>query len=360
MVVLKDLDTPFIYVDVDIVKQNIERMQRLVSSHNKKLRPHIKTHKLPLFAHWQIQAGAVGVCVQKTEEAEVMVRHGISDVLISNEVIGRQKTDRVAILAQLSKIHVAVDSELGLRQISDSAREAGEEVGVFIDVDVGMERCGVKGEQAAKLAQLASKTEGVYLKGVMGYDGHSAKVKQFEERTKVVLRAYETLKEAIGLIKSKGINIEVISVGGTPSTPIWAKFDEITELQPGTYIYNDVHQVEVGVAKKQECALKLMATVMSKPTADRAVIDAGSKSFAFDQGRFPQPEKDLNAQFVSFSEEHGVLKSFSGELSVDLGDKLSFIPYHACTIVDLWDEVYLIRNEKVITKLKIEARGARS
>jgi D-serine deaminase-like pyridoxal phosphate-dependent protein len=360
MATLNELDTPVIYADVKTVRHNIEKMQRLADAHGKKLRPHVKTHKLPLLAKWQIDAGAVGICVQKTSEAEIMAAHGVRNILISNEVIGRKKIDRVAALALLSDICLAVDSELGISQISDSAKNLGVEVGVFIDIDVGMERCGVRGEQAGRLAELVAKSPSLYLKGVMGYDGHTSRISGYEERRKEVYRSHGFLMEALRAIRSRGVTIDTVSVGGTPSASIWAELDGVTELQPGTYIYNDVHQVEVGAAEKSECALKIMATVMSKPAPDRAVIDAGSKSFAFDQGRFPVPMDELGIHLVSFSEEHGVLKSSGSPIGVEVGDKLSFIPYHACTAVDLWDEIYLVDGESVVSKLKIEARGARS
>jgi D-serine deaminase-like pyridoxal phosphate-dependent protein len=360
MVSVLDLDTPCVVVDENIVRDNIFRMQSFAVSHNKKLRPHIKTHKVPLLAEWQIEAGASGICVQKTSEAEVMVRHGIKDVFISNEVIGEQKTDRVAALGGLSKISLAVDSELGVSQISKSASEIGTEVGVFIDVDVGMERCGVRGERVAKLAELITRSPGIYFSGVMGYDGHTSKLVSFEQRKLSVKRSHEILKDAISWIASKGISVENVSVGGTPSSYIWAEFEDVTELQPGTYLYNDAHQVELGVARMEECGLTVLSTVMSKPTLDRAIIDAGSKSFAFDQHKFPVPLNKEDVIFVGFSEEHGVLRSVNGEIDVQLGEKIRFIPYHVCTTVDLWDYVYLVKDEKVIGKLNVEARGMRT
>lgn len=229
----EDLDTPFIVADVDKVRANIERMQRLANANGKKLRPHAKTHKLPLVALWQVEAGAVGICVQKTEEAEVMVKHGVRDVFVSNEVIGVQKTDRLAALASMAKISVAVDSELGVEQLSRSARSHGVEIGIYVDVDVGMHRCGVDPERAGTLANLTSKSPSLYFVGVMGYDGHSFKPLGNAERSKIVMESNKVVQKAVHEIRGKGMEVDVVSVGGTPSAPIWAELADVTELEPG-------------------------------------------------------------------------------------------------------------------------------
>jgi D-serine deaminase-like pyridoxal phosphate-dependent protein len=354
-----DLDTPFIAADIDTVKGNIARMQALASSHGKELRPHSKTHKLPSVALWQIDAGAVGVCVQKTSEAEVMVNGGVRDVFVSNEVIGSQKTDRLANLASNARVSVAVDSKLGVEQLSESAKSKGTEVGVYLDVDVGMHRCGLKPGDVANLAELVSNSSNLHLVGVMGYDGHSFRPLDKGERRKIVNESRAILHAAIAEVRSAGLELEVVSVGGTPSTPIWAEFDEITELQPGAYVYNDVMQMERG-APKADCAVTLTGTVMSKPSVDQAVVDAGSKSFAFDFGRYPFPVEDGNLDVVGLSEEHAVLKSKKGAISAELGDRLGFIPYHICTFVDLWDKIQFCRGDEIVSTLTIAARGART
>ena len=354
-----ELDTPFIAADIDTVKRNIARMQALANSHGKNLRPHSKTHKLPSVALWQVEAGAVGICVQKTSEAEVMVNGGVSDVFVSNEVIGSQKTDRLAGLASRAKVSVAVDSELGVRQLSQSAKSRGVEIDIYLDVDVGMHRCGMKLEKVASLAELVSKSSNIHLVGMMGYDGHSFRPLDSGERRKIVDESRSILQSAIREVSAKGIRLDVISVGGTPSTPIWAEFDEVTELQPGAYVYNDVMQVERGVSKAN-CAVTLTGTVMSKPSSDQAVVDAGSKSFAFDFGRYPIPVGDVNGEVVGLSEEHAVLRSKGGPIRADLGDRLNFIPYHICTFIDLWDKIQLCHEDEVVSTLTIDARGART
>jgi D-serine deaminase-like pyridoxal phosphate-dependent protein len=360
MTTTEELDTPFLAADVDTIKKNIFNMQKVADENGKKLRPHIKTHKLPLLAQWQMEAGAVGICVQKTAEAEIMAQHGLKNILVSNEVIGSKKTDRLAQLALYTELCVAVDSELGVNQLSKSAASLGAEVGVFLDVDVGMNRCGIKAEEAGKLAELVSRSANLYLRGIMGYDGHSAKVADQNERTKTVMNSYRSIQEAVKQIRTKGLAVDTISVGGSPSSYIWAKLEGVTELQPGTYIYNDAHQVSVGVAKKESCAVQLFATVMSKPNSRKVVIDAGSKSFGFDQGKFPMPVRDVKGEFISFSEEHGVIQSKDGDLDLFLGERLGFIPYHICVTTDLWDYIYLCKGDIVLSKMRIEARGART
>ena len=354
-----NLDTPFIVADVSKIRNNIQRMQKLANASGKNLRPHAKTHKLPEVAMWQVEAGAIGICVQKTSEAEVMVSRGIKDVFISNEIIGTTKTDRIARLAVDAKISVAVDSKLGLEQLSRSAALRDVEIGVYVDVDVGMNRCGVNPGNAGLLAELASKLPHLYFVGIMGYDGHSFKPTSSEERRTIVASAHKLVQKALREVKARGIEVRVVSVGGTPSTPIWAQIDDVTELQPGAYVYNDIMQVERGESKAN-CAVTLVATVMSKPSIDKAVVDAGSKSFAFDQGKFPAPVDEINGQIEGFSEEHAVIKSKNGELRADLGQKLEFIPYHICTFIDLWDEINFSESDQITSTMKIEARGART
>ena len=354
-----ELDTPFIAADVDTVKDNIARMQALANNHGKKLRPHSKTHKLPTVALWQVEAGANGICVQKTSEAEVMVKGGVRDVFVSNEVIGAQKTDRLAELAANAKVSVAVDSELGIRQLSASAKSRGVEIGVYLDVDVGMHRCGMRPEAAASLAEMVSRSSNLNLVGVMGYDGHSFRPLDNADRRKIVDESRSVLQSAVRGVTAEGIRVDVISVGGTPSTPIWAEFDEVTELQPGAYVYNDVMQMERGVSKVN-CAVTLTGTVMSKPSVDQVVVDAGSKSFAFDCGQYPIPVGDVNGDVVSLSEEHAVLKSKGGPIRAELADRLQFIPYHVCTFIDLWDRIQFCKEDEIISTLTIVGRGART
>jgi len=355
----EDLDTPFIVADVDKVRTNIEKMQKLARTHGKVLRPHSKTHKLPLVALWQIETGAIGICVQKTEEAEVMVKHGVKDVFVSNEVIGMQKTDRLAGLASMAKISVAVDSEMGVKQLSQSARSHGVEIGIYVDVDVGMHRCGVDPGNAGKLANMASKSPNLHFVGVMGYDGHSFKPLGNTERSKIVMESNKLVQAAVAEVKRSGVEVEVVSVGGTPSTPIWAELNDVTELQPGAYVYNDVMQYERGVPKS-DCAVTLVGSVMSKPSGEQAVVDAGSKSFSFDQGRFPICVQDVNGEVVGLSEEHAVLRSKDGDIRAELGQKLEFIPYHICPFIDLWDWIRFCRGDEIISTVRIDARGART
>jgi len=334
-------------------------MQGLANSHGKKLRPHSKTHKMPSVALWQVEAGAVGICVQKTSEAEVMVKGGVRDVFVSNEVIGSQKTDRLADLGSKAKISIAVDSQLGVHQISRSAKSRGVEVGIYLDVDVGMHRCGLRPQEVRSLAQIVSRSPNLRLVGIMGYDGHSFRPVDSRERRKIVDESRDVLRSAIREVRSAGVDFEVVSVGGTPSTPIWAEFEEVTELQPGAYVYNDIMQMERG-APRTSCAVTLTGTVMSKPSSDQAVVDAGSKSFALDSGRYPCPASDINGEVVGLSEEHAVLKSKEGPIRVELGDRIEFLPYHICPFIDLWDRIHMCSGDEVVSTVAVDGRGART
>jgi D-serine deaminase-like pyridoxal phosphate-dependent protein len=353
-----DCDTPALFVDLDRMERNIRRMADFAKECDVNLRPHAKTHKIPELARLQLEAGAKGISLQKVSEAEVFADAGFNDIFITNEIVGKQKLQRLASLADKINLAVAVDNPENVVELSKSCSEIGSEVSVFVDIDVGMHRCGVEAKDAAELAALVSKQRGLVFKGVMGYDGHVGKGKTKDERTKLCNEAMDLIGISIDEIRhSAGLEPEVVSVGGSISTWTDAKRSEVTEVQPGMYIFNAINLVEAEVATLDDCALTVLSTVMSKPNEERAIIDAGSKAFHFDHSRFPHLVGLDGSEIYSFSEEHGniALKGRGKELKI--GDKVEAIPYHCCTCVNQHDELIGVRRSRVEKIWKIAARG---
>ncbi|MEM1944633.1 MAG: alanine racemase [Nitrososphaerota archaeon] len=353
-----DLDTPALLVDVQLLRKNIGDMADFARSLGRKLRPHVKTHKVPEIAWMQLEAGANGICVQKLGEAEVMAEAGISDIFVSNEVVGKHKMSRLMRLAEKVKISVAVDDKENIQELGKSSKEAGVEIGVYVDVDCGMHRTGAAPEKAWLLAEQVIKTDGLHLVGVMGYEGHAGSPILREERHGLIDAAVKATLQAVKLMKHKGIEPDEVSVGSSATVKISGRYDGVTELQPGMYVFNDWYLVEREAATRETCALHVLTTVMSKTSPDRCVVDAGSKSFRLDMGRYPVCVTLDGVEIYKFSEEHGWARlSVEASERVKLGDMLEFIPYHVCPCVNQFDLMYGLEGERVVRKWEIKARG---
>ncbi len=351
-----DLDTPSLLVDLDIMEKNMKRMAKFVSECGVNLRPHVKTHKVPDIAKKQLAAGAKGVCLQKLSEAEVFAAHGIDDIFITNEIVGDQKYERLAKLADKIHLGVATDNADVVKQMGKACRNEGSELDVYVDIDVGMHRCGVDPKRAASLAKEVSGEKNLILKGLMGYEGHVGSGKTKAERLRLANEAMRTVTEAKRSIEEKGIEVEVVSVGSSTSTWVTAKHPAVTEVQPGMYLFNDGGLVDNDVATLGECALTVLSTVMSKTSDDHAVVDAGSKAFQWDQGIFPRT-RSHGIKMVKFSEEHGWLQLSGRGKGVRVGDRLEFIPQHCCTCINQHDELVGIRSGSVEKVWPVVARG---
>jgi 3-hydroxy-D-aspartate aldolase len=353
-----DCDTPALLVDLDKMEKNLHRMADFAKECDVKLRPHAKTHKVPEIAKMQVEAGANGICLQKLSEAEVFAKAGFHDIFITNEVVGKQKVDNIASLAGKIRLSIAVDNQENIQELSRACSEAGTELHVLVDIDVGMHRCGVSPKEAPKLANLISSQRNLVFDGVMGYDGHVGGGRTSQERVQLSNDAMDQIALAKSEIKNAtGLPIEVTSVGGSISTWTDAKRPEVSEVQPGMYLFNAVNLVEAEVATLDDCALTVLSTVMSRPTEERAIIDAGSKAFHFDHARFPWLVDLDGSDIYSFSEEHANLSLKGKGRNLKLGDKIEAIPYHCCTCINQHDEMIGIRNSKVEKVWKVAARG---
>ena len=347
---IEQLDTPLALIDLDRVEANIARMQAHCDKLGVKLRPHIKTHKLPILAHKQLQAGAVGITCQKIGEAEVMAGAGIKDILISYNLMGQSKIERLAQVASQAKISVAIDNEVALGALGQAAKIAGAEIGVLIEFDSGTGRTGVQSPQEiVGLARKIGKFPHLRFLGLMTYPSSPS--------------VPEWIKKVRPLLKAENLKLKVISAGGTPATWQGLGHQSLTEVRPGTYVYNDRMMLGYKVAKLKDCALNILATVISRPTSDRAVIDAGSKTFSSD--RLP-PELGQGFGYVleypdavveRFNEEHGMIDLSRCSKKPSIGEQLRIIPNHACVVTNLHDEIVAHRDGLVEAVWPVWARG---
>ncbi len=354
---LDDLDTPSLVVDLDRMEKNIGRMVTFTKKCGVDLRPHVKTHKSPDIAKVQLAAGSKGVCLQKVSEVEVFAENGIRDIFLTNEIVVPGKLERLARVSEKAHVAVAVDDLEVIKRTGRIFREAGAELDVFVDVDIGMGRCGVRPENAAALAQQVSREKNLVFRGLMGYEGNVNGAKTKKEQLAASAAAMDGIVTAKKAIKKKGIDVGTVSVGSSVSTWINAKHEDVTEVQPGMYVFNDHVLVERGVATWDDLALTLVATVMSKPAEDRAVVDAGSKAFNFDTGLFPKAFQHEGAIMGHFSEEHGWLHLSGDAKKLKVGDRMRFVPAHCCTMVNQHEKLYGIRGTKVEKVFPVLARG---
>jgi len=354
-----EIPTPALLIDLDKVDYNISKMANFCQTKKINLRPHIKTHKTPFLAHKQIEAGAIGITCQKLSEAEVMVEAGIKDILISNEVVGEQKIKRLVALSKHADVKVCVDNDQNIMDISRMAKEMGTTVGVLVEVDVGMNRCGVPPrEPVLHLAQKIIKQENLKFLGLMGYEGHAVLIKSYQERKAKTEEAMELLIGTANLLRSKGIECKIISAGGTSTYNITGCYPGVTEIQPGSYITMDLTYENIeGIGGEFKQAVSVLATVISKPTKERAVLDAGIKAISVDMGT-PKVFSPKGIQVDHLHEEHTLVKIEDPEKKeLNVGDKVELIPTHGCTTFNLYNFFYGLRDDKVELVVDIKARG---
>jgi D-serine deaminase-like pyridoxal phosphate-dependent protein len=347
---IDELDTPVPVVDLDIVEHNLAKMQAYCDSHGLALRPHIKTHKIPAFAHRQVELGAKGITCQKLGEAEVMIDAGLDDILISYPLIGTAKADRLAALSRRARLRVAVDSALAVETVAAAARASNVPIGVLVEFDSGNARTGVVSvQEALNLAILIEKSPGLRFDGLMTYPSTAA-------TAAFVAQARERFSQA-------GIPITVVSGGGTPNAWQAHEIAGLTEVRVGTYIYQDRATVAAGAAGFDECALHLHATVISRPTPDRAVIDAGSKSLSSDRvdpaagSGYGLIRGYEDAVIERLNEEHGVIDLSGCARKPQVGERLQILPNHVCVVSNLHDEIAVSCGGVLIDTRRVEARG---
>ena len=351
----RDLETPALVLDLDLMEKNIKRMSEYFRGRRAKLRPHVKNHKTPIIALKEIDAGAVGVAVAKLEEAEVMAWSGVDNILIMNQIVTDEKIERLLGLAKHVEVMVAVDNSENVAKLSSMARARGVNLGIVIEVDIGHHRAGVQpGPEAVELAQKIVSSGNLRFRGLGGYQGHISLMVDPKERKIADEKACEKLISAKDQIEDKGMPVEIVSSGGTGTYNYTGNYPGITEVQAGSYVTMDVGYLDCGI--DFDCALTVLTTVNSTPAEDRAILDAGLKSISTNQG-LPRVKGLEGVEITKLSAEHTHLKFAPNHSSLRLGDKIEVYPSDTDTTTNLHNQFYGVRNGEVEVVWPILARG---
>jgi 3-hydroxy-D-aspartate aldolase len=360
---LDEVDTPALVIDLDAFERNLRRLSDRIAGSPVRARPHAKTHKCPIIALRQIALGAVGVCVQKVGEAEAMVHGGVVDVLVSNEIVGRQKLRRLMALGRLARIAVCVDDASQIEALSAAAGEAGLTLPVYVEVNMGGNRCGVEpGAPALDLARRVAAAPHLGFAGLQAYHGSAQHIRQWEERRAAIGMAADKAGATRDLLERHGIDCPVVTGAGTGSFEFEAESGVYTELQCGSYIFMDADygrnlDRDGAPTRVFEPSLFVWATVMSRPAEARAIVDAGLKALAFDSGP-PLVWDEPAARYERASDEHGRLAVSSPTNRLRIGDKIRLVPGHCDPTVNLYDWYVCVRGSRVEAIWPITARGA--
>lgn len=358
------LDTPALLVDLDRLDHNIAAMADQSRQAGLGLRPHFKTHKSTDIARLQLAAGAVGITVATLDEAEALVVAGIdAPILVAFQIVAQPKLERAIGLAAYRPLILAIDSTVGADLIARAAAAAGIRVDVWIEIDSGLRRCGVVAADAPALARRVSELDDLRLTGMFTHAGQSYAARDAAEVESIAETEAASVVEAVQATRAIGIPVETVSAGSTPTARFLDSASGLTEMRPGTYVFYDNLQVALGTIDTDRCALSVAATVISRPTRDRAVIDAGSKTFGLDRGAHSSsPLKefgrliDVEGGLVRLSEEHGVL-TVPDNSPISIGDRVRVVPNHVCSVSNLGRRFYGLRGSAVETIIPIEAAG---
>ena len=347
---LDTIDTPAVLIDLDRVEANLGRAQAYANAHGLTLRPHIKTHKLPRFARRQVELGAIGITCQKLGEAEVMADAGLTDIFLPYNILGRAKLARLRALHGRVRLSVTADSAATVAGYAEAFADSKAPLPVLIECDTGMGRCGVQTEEEAlALARRIDQAPGLAFAGLMTYPPAGG-----------TAGAQAWLSRAVAVLTEAGLPPAIVSNGGSPD--IWRAHEvtAATEHRPGVYIYLDRSQVVAGVGGFDDCALTVIATVVSRPTADRAIIDAGSKALTSDTlglDGFGRIVEYPDAVIRGLSEEHGTVDLSACRDKPAIGERIRIIPNHACVVSNLFDTVTLVSGNDVVETIPVAARG---
>lgn len=356
-----ELSTPAVVVELDILERNLERMASYCRSHDLLLRPHIKTHKSVEVAQKQLAFGAVGLTVAKVGEAEVMMQTGAQQLLVAHPIVGDEKLRRLAALASRTEILVSLDSLEAARSLSRIGGKSACTFGVLIEFDSGFGRCGVTtGRDCAELGTAIRALPDVRLRGLMTFFGSVWGGR--EERAAELARVAARVEEVTAAYRDAALPLDILSAGSTPAAQLSHLVPGVTEIRPGTYVYNDLNTYYQGLCALEECAVRVVTTVVSTSVPGHVIVDAGSKVFSSDSlGAGPKRGFGLvmevpHAFLTKLNEEHGYIEAPDySELPV--GRVLSVVPNHVCACVNMHDQVFLSRSGEVIGCWNVEARG---
>lgn len=368
---LSTVPTPRVFIDVDRVRRNIRRMADRASAAGVRLRPHTKTHKSPVIARWQLDAGAVGICCAKLGEAEVFAEAGIDDIRLPYPV-QPANAERVFALMDRARLSIIVDDLDVARRWSEKLAAAGRRLDTLVKIDVGFHRCGMNPDDAktADAIKELAALPGIRFRGLLSYAGQSSNAASVDELAAIAKHEIGILTKLSCELKKSGIAIEELSVGGTPMSRFIADQPGVTEMRPGNYVFFDRMQVGLGSAGLEDCALAVVATVVGRPAPDRIVLDSGSKTLTSDGARgfaalpgygavfssLADSTPDTSIVIERLNEEHGVARVHES-CTLRPGDRVKILPNHACVVTNMVDELLVVQGNRIVDRMTVAARG---
>lgn len=361
------IDTPAPLVREAILVRNITDMAGFARQAGVDLRPHVKVHKIPRLARIQVNQGAVGVTVSKLDEAEAMVEGGLEDIFVASPITETKKIKRLLKLSDRAEVSVIADSREGVKALALGAAEKGKKLRVLLSIDCGFNLCGLPSDESAvRLARQIYEEEALEFGGIMTHAGHSHGAEGPEKVQEIGLDEGQLMVELASMLKKEGLECPRVSVGSTATVKMAGMVEGVTEIRPGNYIFNDMAGVALGVAMEEDCALTILTRVVSRPTEDRCIVDAGSKTMSLAKGRqsgtmyagFGKVKGHPEVVVSRLEEEHGVL-SLPPESDIMVGDLLEIVPNNAGLVINLAPSVHIIRNEEPWEEWKVSARGSK-
>jgi D-serine deaminase-like pyridoxal phosphate-dependent protein len=357
---VEDLPTPAVLVDLDVLERNLARMAERARSAGVKLRPHAKTHKIPEIGRMQLALGAAGLSLAKVGEAEVFADANFKDLFLAYPTVGGDRARRLLALSDRVALRVGADSVEGALSLSEVFRAAHRRLAVLLKIDCGFHRVGVEPGRALEVARAIAELPGLELAGIFTHAGQAYHAETGEAVAGVGRHEGETVAAVADELRRAGLPIAEISVGSTPTAASAMRVPGVTECRPGNYVYHDASQVALGTCSPKDCAMTVAATVVSVPAADRAVVDAGSKTLSSDTLRPRGGGHGLVLGTASrvdrLSEEHGVVAVAPGD-RFRVGARVAILPNHACVVSNLHDRVYGVRAGRVECEWRVAARG---
>ena len=369
---IADLATPAVLIDNRRLIANIDKMQRAATAAGIRLRPHAKTHKSVAIAQAQIKAGAVGITVATVGEAEVFADHGIQNIRIAYP-LPVSVAERVIALMSKAHISIVVDNATIAQHWSDLMVNAKQQLDVLVKVDVGFHRCGInlRLHEAVSFISEIAQLQGLRLCGLLSHAGQAYDASTVQDMRGIARQEAKTLRELAIEATTAGTSVQEISVGSTPTARFSLEENQITEVRPGNYVFLDLTQVALQSATINSCALTVLSTIVSRPSTDRLVIDAGSKTLSSDHARGPKANAGFGAVLQTnsetainrnllierLSEEHAFVSVSGGDNSLKVGQRVRLIPNHACVVTNLADYVHFVDQESLLETVRVDARG---
>lgn len=361
----EQMDTPVLTLDYDIMEENLKDMAAFARENSLKLSPHSKSHKTPELAKKQLELGASKITVAKLGEAEVMADHGIKSILVAYPIVTEVKMRRLYQLTKKVSMEALVDTAVGIERLGEFFGARDSSLPVYLKIDTGLHRCGAQPtDEAIDLARLILETKGLSFKGLLTHAGHVYGAEDRKEVETIAREEGEVMVKLKERLEREGIHAPEVSVGSTPTVKIAGRVEGVTEIRPGNYIFHDAMQISLGVVGEERCALRVKATVVSRHP-DRAIIDAGSKALGLDRGAHGKGSLQGHGQIVgrrdcaihALSEEHGILRLPLEEKGFTVGEEITIIPNHACSVVNLFPLIYLFQREAQVSSYHVSARG---